>query len=171
VRSQARMAARRDRLPRTSNAIGALSNERGATAVEFALVLPVICLLVFGVIQFGITLNHYIELTNFVASGARQLAVSRIPGSTANPYATISGVCTSDPTAVICQAAPNILSTKMTLTMTVNGTACTSSSCAQTSFVQGALAVVKATYPCDLNFWKISFTNCTLSASSTQTIQ
>jgi Flp pilus assembly protein TadG len=169
------MVAWRGRTLNTSNPIRALSNERGASAVEFALVLPVICLLVFGVIQFAITLNHYIELTNFAASGARQLAVSRIPGSTTNPYLTIATTgtttCKSVPTPIICQAAPNLTSTKMTLTMTVNGTACTSTSCAQSLFVQGQLAAVTATYPCDLNFWKVSFKTCTLSASSTQIIQ
>ena len=165
------MVAWRGRTLNTSNAIRALSNERGASAVEFALVLPVICLLVFGVIQFGITLNHYIELTNFVASGARQLAVSRgrldrhpileQPRQHLHPR----------PIPIICQAAPNLTSTKMTLTMTVNGAACTSSSCPQSDFVQGKLAAVTATYPCDLNFWKVSFKTCTLSASSTQIIQ
>lgn len=45
--------------------------------VEFAMVLPLLCLLLFGVIQFGIVFNHYLDLTDAVRAGARKAAVSR----------------------------------------------------------------------------------------------
>lgn len=45
--------------------------------VEFALVLPILCLLLFGVIQFGIVFNNYVDLTDAVRAGARKAAVSR----------------------------------------------------------------------------------------------
>lgn len=44
---------------------------------EFAIVLPVLCLLLFGVIQFGILWNNYVTLTDAVRVGARTAAVSR----------------------------------------------------------------------------------------------
>ncbi len=44
---------------------------------EFALVLPILALLLFGVIQFGIVFNNYIQLTDAVRAGARQGAVGR----------------------------------------------------------------------------------------------
>jgi Flp pilus assembly protein TadG len=44
---------------------------------EFALVLPLLVVLLFGIIQFGITFNHYITLTDAVRAGARKGAVSR----------------------------------------------------------------------------------------------
>src|SRR5208282_526862 len=44
----------------------------GAAASEFALILPVMLLIFFAIIQFGLTLNNYIELTNAAVSGARQ---------------------------------------------------------------------------------------------------
>ena len=44
---------------------------------EFALVLPLLALLLFGVIQFGIAFNHYITLTDAVRAGARKGAVGR----------------------------------------------------------------------------------------------
>jgi Flp pilus assembly protein TadG len=43
---------------------------------EFALVLPLLVLLLFGVIQFGIAFNNYITLTDAVRAGARKAAVS-----------------------------------------------------------------------------------------------
>jgi Flp pilus assembly protein TadG len=44
---------------------------------EFAIVLPVLCLLLFGVIQFGILYNNYVTLTDAVRAGARKAAVNR----------------------------------------------------------------------------------------------
>ncbi len=44
---------------------------------EFALVLPILALLLFGVIQFGVAFNHYITLTDAVRAGARKAAVGR----------------------------------------------------------------------------------------------
>ena len=49
--------------------------------VEFAIVLPVLCLLLFGVIQFGILFNNYITLTDAVRAGARKAAVARNLGA------------------------------------------------------------------------------------------
>ena len=55
----------------------AFRSERGQSITEFALVLPLIVLLLFGVIQFGITFNNYVTLTDAVRAGARKAAVSR----------------------------------------------------------------------------------------------
>ena len=44
---------------------------------EFALVLPVLALLLFAVIQFGIVFNNYVQLTDATRAGARKAAVSR----------------------------------------------------------------------------------------------
>jgi Flp pilus assembly protein TadG len=44
---------------------------------EFALVLPLLAMLLFGVIQFGIAFNNYITLTDAVRAGARKGAVGR----------------------------------------------------------------------------------------------
>ena len=45
--------------------------EKGQTATELALVLPVFCLLLFGIIQFGIVFNNYVTVTDAVRSGVR----------------------------------------------------------------------------------------------------
>jgi hypothetical protein len=44
---------------------------RGASAVEFALVLPVLLLILFGIIEYGWLLTTQIVLTNAVSEGAR----------------------------------------------------------------------------------------------------
>jgi Flp pilus assembly protein TadG len=54
-----------------------IRNERGQTMTEFALVLPVLALILFAVIQFGIVFNNYVQLTDATRAGARKAAVSR----------------------------------------------------------------------------------------------
>jgi Flp pilus assembly protein TadG len=51
--------------------------EDGQTMTEFAVVLPVLCLVLFAVAQFGILFNSYVTLTDAVRAGARKAAVSR----------------------------------------------------------------------------------------------
>lgn len=45
--------------------------------VEFALVVPLLLVLVFAVLQFGAVYNDYITLTDATRAGARTAAVSR----------------------------------------------------------------------------------------------
>jgi len=54
-----------------------IRTQRGQTMVEVAMVLPVLCLLLFGVIQMGILFNNYVTLTDAVRAGVRKAAVSR----------------------------------------------------------------------------------------------
>jgi Flp pilus assembly protein TadG len=51
--------------------------EEGQALVEFALVMPVVLLILFAIIQFGIMLNTYITVTDSARSGARQLALEQ----------------------------------------------------------------------------------------------
>jgi Flp pilus assembly pilin Flp len=53
-----------------------LSREQdGAAAVEFALLLPLLVLLLFGFIQFGLAFNTRIQATNAAREAARQAVV------------------------------------------------------------------------------------------------
>jgi Flp pilus assembly protein TadG len=45
--------------------------------VEFVLVFPVLALLLFAVVQFGIVFHNYVTLTDAVRAGSRQAAVGR----------------------------------------------------------------------------------------------
>jgi Flp pilus assembly protein TadG len=45
--------------------------DRGSVAVEFALLLPVLLLLIFGIIDFGRAINDQITLTQAAREGAR----------------------------------------------------------------------------------------------------
>jgi Flp pilus assembly protein TadG len=54
-------------------------SERGAAAVEFALILPLLVMMVFGIIEFGRGYNAKTELTGAVREGARELALGKTP--------------------------------------------------------------------------------------------
>jgi Flp pilus assembly protein TadG len=51
------------------------SRDRGSVAVEFALLLPVLLLLLFGIIDFGRLINTQITLTQAAREGARLAAL------------------------------------------------------------------------------------------------
>jgi hypothetical protein len=55
------------------------AGERGAVAVEFALVLPLLVMLLLGVATAGIALSHSLGLTNAVREGSRFAATTPYP--------------------------------------------------------------------------------------------
>ena len=48
--------------------------------VEFALVVPLLLVVLFGIIQFGVVYNDYVTLTDATRVGARKAATSRHDG-------------------------------------------------------------------------------------------
>ena len=90
------------------------ARDRGATAVEFALLLPVLLLLVFGIIDLGRALNAQITLTQAAREGARLAALSQanvvsrtqaaatgLSGVTVTVTACPSGGATADATVQV----------------------------------------------------------------------
>jgi Flp pilus assembly protein TadG len=53
----------------------AARDERGAAVVEFALVLPLLVMFIFGIIEFGRAYSAKVELTAAVREGARAAAL------------------------------------------------------------------------------------------------
>jgi Flp pilus assembly protein TadG len=51
-------------------------SERGAAAVEFALVMPLLFLLVFGIIEFGFIFNKELSVTHSAREGVRVYALN-----------------------------------------------------------------------------------------------
>ncbi len=51
-------------------------DQRGVVAVEFALVMPILLLLVFGIIEFGYMLNRDTIVNNSSRDGAREASVA-----------------------------------------------------------------------------------------------
>ena len=127
------------------------------------LIAPVLLLMLFGIIKFGITLNNYLELTDAVRAGSRQLAIGR---ASATPW--------TDTKNAVYLAGPNLGSASITMTMTVNGTACnTDAACTAllTPTTGGLPSKLSATYPCDLKVLLDIAPGCTLTSQVTQRIE
>ena len=53
-----------------------LRNQRGQAVTEFAVILPVLLLVLLAIYQFGVVFNNYIQVTAAAREGARKAAVS-----------------------------------------------------------------------------------------------
>ncbi|MHA7261630.1 TadE/TadG family type IV pilus assembly protein [Arthrobacter sp. TMN-37] len=54
-------------------------NERGAVAVEFAIILPVLVLILMGIVEYGRAYNVQISLTQAAREGVRVMAITNDP--------------------------------------------------------------------------------------------
>ena len=52
-------------------------DERGQTAVEFALIAPLLVVLLLAIIQFGVAFHNYVTITDAARAGARQAIIAR----------------------------------------------------------------------------------------------
>ena len=84
-RREPRVRALRRVARRTRPVLG----ERGAALVEFAVLLPLVVLLTFGIIEFGIAFNDFISVRNGTREGARLGVVDDVKNA---PSCPISGV-------------------------------------------------------------------------------
>ena len=127
-----------------------LRNERGQTLVEFALVLPILSLLLLGVIQFGIAFNNYITLTDAVRAGARKGAVGR---HLANPQAAVEQT-------VRTAASDNLKDSDLLISVT-------------SSWTQGSDVTVSASYPYDIKLlgFGVTITSGRLNSSTTERVE
>jgi hypothetical protein len=57
---------------------GFARNDRGATAVEFAIILPLLLLFVFGIIEWGLYMYNRQVITNAAREGARYGVLMRM---------------------------------------------------------------------------------------------
>jgi Flp pilus assembly protein TadG len=88
-------------------------SDRGQTFVEFAIVLPILVLLVFGIIQFGLAFHNYLAITDAARVGARAAAVKRTTTPCTFARTAIQNTVSSDQWAQIssritCVAGPSV---------------------------------------------------------------
>ena len=136
----------------------------GTAAIEFAFLAPVLFMLLIGMFQFGIMINNYIQVTEAVRVGGRTLAISR--GAT-TPFTSARDA--------IYNSAPGLTQGNFTITMTVNGTACSADAACKTtmSTAQGTQATVTAAYACtNLIVYGTNFMpGCSLSSTTSGRVE
>jgi Flp pilus assembly protein TadG len=91
------------------------SKEYGAVAVEFALVLPIFLMLVFGIVEFGRAYNIQVSLTEAARETARYVAI----------HSAESTFSTADARAAGISAAPSVALAPANIQIAYSsGTAC-----------------------------------------------
>lgn len=127
-------------------------DERGQSAVELALCLPLMLLVVTGITTFGIAMNNYIILTNATNSGARMIALSR--GATSDPCADlVKTVTTAAPLLKPANLSYSIAITSTSGTTSASGGSTFSCTTAAAALTQNATAKITVTYPCSLKVY------------------
>jgi len=125
--------------------------EDGAALVEFALILPVLLLLLFGMIDFGFIYNDFLSLRQGVRDGARQGAVANFGTQTSCNNTAFTGTITSTQAKeLICTTRNRIGldSTKMRVGICLSnlaGDACSGTTA--TDYAAGRTLVVCGMYP------------------------
>jgi len=125
-----------------------IRSDRGQTMVEFALVVPILLMVVFAIIQFGMLYNNYITLTDATRVGARKGAVSR---TAPNPIAVT--------VAATRAAAPDLKPADFGVVATA------------TAWAPGADITVEATYPYDINILGVVVASGTLRSKTVERVE
>ena len=73
------------------------NREQGQALVEFTVILPVLLLVLYGIFQFGVAFNDYIQVTSAAREAARKAAVSRSLGAAAATTAAVSAAKATAP--------------------------------------------------------------------------
>jgi Flp pilus assembly protein TadG len=138
--------------------------EDGQALVEFAIIAPLLLLLVTGIIQFGLMFNAYITLTDAVRSGARELAIGRGLSDPCDPAVTQT---------VDSAVGISLPASQVTTTLSSPDTCGSGSYPARSggSEAQGDEATVSATYPFKLTIFGMATINLNLSASASDAIE
>jgi Flp pilus assembly protein TadG len=126
-------------------------NEHGQAMVEFAVILPVLLLILFAILQFGVVFNNYIQVTAAAREGARKAAVSRSLGTSAAETAA---------TTSAKGAAPGLKQNSITVSFPNSPT-----------FAQGSDVAVKVTYPYAISIIGLVVASGNLSSTTTMRVE
>ncbi len=125
-------------------------DERGQTAVEFALIAPLLVILLLAIIQFGIAFHNYVTITDAARAGARKAIVARFASGNFD-----------DAKQTVRDAASSLGQSKLTPTVTAP------------SMTSGSLVTVTVTYPYTIDIPLIGLTikNGTLTATAKEELE
>jgi Flp pilus assembly protein TadG len=149
-----------------------LARDHGSSMVEFALVAPMVMVLITGMFCFGIGINNYMILTNAVGAGARALSLTR--------NQTTPALAGSDPCAyavqVANQSAVGLNTSAITYSITWipatgSPTTYSTASCSGAAFDQGDTVQVKAVYALPIAVYGWSRRTANLTSQTAELMQ
>ena len=120
-------------------------DQRGAVVVEFALIVPLLLLIVFGILDFGYMLNRTTIVSNASRDGAR---TASLDGSFADICTTVKSELSQSGIAVpaACNATTGATIIKIDCKKVDNSACGATSTTYDTLAVSGATAIVTVTY-------------------------
>lgn len=125
--------------------------ERAQATVEFALVLPILVLILFGVFAFGRAFWTYQQLSAATSEGARRAAVSRTNSDK-----------TTAVTNAVKNAAPSLNANKITVSISPDGSS---------TWTSGSSVSVTAKYPEQIKILGITFFDGNLTTTRTTRVE
>ena len=124
-----------------------VKREEGQTMAEFALVLPILALLLFAVLQFGVLFNNYLTVTDAARAGARKGAVGRhLP----NPGASVD--------EAVRASAENLDQGKLSVSVS-------------SSWQQGDPVTVSVSYPYSISLIGIIVSSGNVTSTTTERVE
>lgn len=116
--------------------------------VEFALVVPILCVILFGVFQFGALYNDYVTVTDATRVGARKAAVSRHDSCPS---------CSAETAAR--NSASGLTPSKLAISVTTTG------------WNHGDSVTVEATYPYKVDLLGVVVKSGSLKSKTTERVE
>jgi Flp pilus assembly protein TadG len=153
-----------------------LRSGEGQSFIEFALVLPVLAMILTGIFWAGMNMCNYMALSDAVDVGSRYLKIEG--NTTGNDPNNLPDPCQAVFTQMMGSASSSSSSTlnpdKITVTYTLNGSTIgpyqgrTANSCASqsTNFGNGGVFTMVATYPCYFGVYGANVSGCQITVSS-----
>jgi Flp pilus assembly protein TadG len=133
-------------------------DEGGQALVEFALVLPLMLLILLGIVQFGTVFRDYIALTDATRVGARQASVARSIQPESQRIPTVI--------ARVHKAAVNLDANKMTVVVEPVGV-----DGVTPGWEASGDVTVRATYPFKVDLFGLVFFTGTLKSRTTERVE
>jgi len=124
-------------------------NQRGQAMVEFAIIVPILLVVLLGIMQLGVVYNNWVSLTDGARAGARKAAVCR------------SG-CTPDATTATINEVKNSAADLNQSNLSVSVTS---------SWAQGSDVTVTASYPWSVNIMGVVVASGTMTATTTERVE
>jgi Flp pilus assembly protein TadG len=152
------------------------SSERGGSLVEFALIVPMMMVLLTGMYSMGLALSYYLVLTNATSVGARAFAISPAVSITSGKTTqTITDPC-AYAVQMANQAAPIMASRSITYTITYTpaggkGSTYTTGTCNNIDTNVGDTVQLQASYPYNFLLYGFKPGNLNIQARSAELVQ
>jgi Flp pilus assembly protein TadG len=129
-----------------------IRNDEAQSLVEFALIVPMLLILVFGIIDFGLGLRAYISIASATREGARYASIPNPPGTfTSGGAGDCNGTTTTTVVGKVCETInglnlANVQNVKVEVCDTASPPVCVAASANGSNMLPGKSVRITADY-------------------------